>query len=229
VTTAALASSGAGVLVVCADALRRRELVEGAVRPARFGGGEVAIASARLPASCRERAASANVILADWAALEGDSDLASGRDHVVIVDPPAFPDAIAAVAAGAGYLHDLSGPVEAEFALRVHRDEWPSRASLAALYRDLRDGGTGQELAAAPARAALCGVARSYPLRPEVAARSARVLAELGLLAWAGSGTTRTLRVVSSEGTDLEQSRAFVAYRRVCEEGARFLSERRQS
>ena len=33
---------------VCADAIRRRELVERAARPARFGGGEVAIVSARL-------------------------------------------------------------------------------------------------------------------------------------------------------------------------------------
>ena len=42
---AALASSGDSVLALCADALRRRELVERAATPARFGGGRVAIAS----------------------------------------------------------------------------------------------------------------------------------------------------------------------------------------
>ena len=47
-TIAALASSGETVLAVCADAMRRRELVERAARPARFGGGELAIVSARL-------------------------------------------------------------------------------------------------------------------------------------------------------------------------------------
>ncbi len=38
-TVAALASSGEPVLAVCADALRRRALVERAAAPARFGGG----------------------------------------------------------------------------------------------------------------------------------------------------------------------------------------------
>ena len=45
---AAVASSGATVLALCADALRRRELVERAATPARFGGGIVALASGRL-------------------------------------------------------------------------------------------------------------------------------------------------------------------------------------
>src|SRR4051794_37679842 len=45
---AALASAGASVLVVACDALRRRELVDRAAAPARFGGGRLAISSARL-------------------------------------------------------------------------------------------------------------------------------------------------------------------------------------
>jgi len=57
----------------------------------------------------------------------------------------------------------------------------------------------------------------------------ARVLAELGLIAWDNSGANQGLRVVSSAGTDLERSAAFVAYRERYEEGRRYLSEGRQS
>jgi hypothetical protein len=54
------------------------------------------------------------------------------------------------------------------------------------------------------------------------------VLEELGTVRWEPSGTARALRVVSSEGKDLEHSQAFVAYRERYREGQRFLSRRRQ-
>src|SRR5690606_6548070 len=46
-TVAALASTGESVLVVAADALWRRALVERAARPARFGGGMTALVASR--------------------------------------------------------------------------------------------------------------------------------------------------------------------------------------
>jgi hypothetical protein len=235
-TIAALASSGAAVLVICADAIRRRELVERAARPARFGGGEVAIVSARLPealaaaAAARVGATGSGVVLADWAALARDRTVAGGFEHLVIVDPAPFAHLDELCRAGAGYLHRVDGPSEAEFALRVHADEWLSRASLAALYRSLRArGGPAGGLEAALARTLLCGEGRSHPLSPEAGARSVRVLAELALVRWEGSDDARTLGVVSSEGTDLERSAAFVAYRDRYEEGRRYLSKRRQT
>ena len=233
-TIAALASSGETVLAVCADAIRRRALVEGAARPARFGGGEVAIVSARLAdadvaaAEARVTTAGCGVVLADWAALARDPALAARFPHLVIVDPPPFAHLERLAAAGSGYLHRLSGDPEREFAVRVHADDWPSRGSLAAIYRAL--GSRAESgLAADEARALLCGAERSHPLTPEVAARSARVLGELGLIEWDGSGADRALGVVSSSGTDLERSAAFVAYRQRYEEGRRYLSEGRQS
>ena len=69
------------------------------------------------------------------------------------------------------------------------------------------------------------GTRRAYPQAPETAARRLRVLGEIGALAWYGSGADRELGVVSSEGTDLERSPAFVAYRERYEEGIRYLSE----
>ncbi|MGH2954360.1 MAG: hypothetical protein ACRDK9_10155, partial [Solirubrobacterales bacterium] len=73
------------------------------------------------------------------------------------------------------------------------------------------------------------GPGRRHPRAPEACGRLARVLGELGLLRWQGSDAARTLGVVSSEGTDLTRSAAFVAYRDRYEEGRRYLSRRRQS
>jgi single-stranded-DNA-specific exonuclease len=231
---AALASSGAGLLVVCADAPRRRALVERLARPARFGGGEFGIVSARLADAPRDAervlAAGSGVVLADWPALARDPSLPARFEHVVIVDPAAHPHLDALAAGGRGYLHRIDGPAEAEFALRVHAEEWPSRASLAGVFRALRAGSPhGGRLEGATARGGRGGAGGPPPLSAPVAARSTRVLGELGLLRWDASGPSRTLGVVSSGATDLERSEAFVAYRERCEEGRRFLSEQRQS
>ena len=233
-TIAALASSGEAVLALCADAVRRRALVESVARPARFGGGELGIVSARLgdeavaAAEARVTTAGCGVVLADWAALARDPALAGRFAHLVVVDPPPFAHLERLCEGGEGYLHRLNGEPEREFALRVHADEWPSRSSLAALYRALvAPPGTG--LGAAATRALLCGDGRAHPLSPEPAARAARVLAELGIVVWNGSGADWALGVVSSAGTDLERSAAFVAYRERYEEGRRYLTEGRQS
>jgi single-stranded-DNA-specific exonuclease len=233
---AALVSSGGCVLVLCADAIRRRELVEEAVRPARFSGGEVVMVSARLPdqlvASRTRRVigAGSGLVLADWAGLSRAPELAARFPHVVLVDPPPFPHLAPLAEAGPGYLHRLEGKAEAEFALRVHAEEWPGRAWLATVYRSLRAAAEGGgELGAGTARRILCGEGRNHLLTPEVTARSARVLAELGLLRWTRRDGARRLGVLSSESTDLERSAAFVAYRDRYEEGRRYLSKRRQT
>ena len=112
--------------------------------------------------------------------------------------------------------------------MRVHADEWPSRSSLAALYRELIATGAGASAARQPGR---CCVAASVPTRarPRSAARWSRVLVELELAGWNGTGPNRSLWAVSSSRTELERSAAYIAYRRCSEEGRRFLSERRQS
>ena len=231
-TVAALASSGEEVLVVCADALRRRALVERAARPARFGGGAVALVSARLgetqahEAVARLREAGGGVALADWAALALWPDLAEGFAHLVVVDPAPFAHLDSIAQGGAGYLHRLAGLAERELMLRAHGEEWPQRASLARLYRELRElAGSSARIGASAACEVVRGARRAYPQAPEAAARRLRVLEEIEVVAWDGSGADRQLGVVSSEGTDLERSPAFVAYRERYEEGIRYLSE----
>ncbi len=228
---AALASGGEPVLALCADAVRRRELVERAARPARFGGGELALVSGRLgegaaaAGEARVRAAGAGVVLADWAALSRDPGLAGRYEQLVVIDPPPFEHLERLLGSGRGFVHRLDGPQEAQFALRVHAEEWPSRAWLARIYRALEArsrlaGGVEAPLA----RAVLEGEGRSHPLSPETGGRTSRVLAELGLVRWERSGDARSLGVVSSSGTDLERSAAFLAYRERYEDGKRFLS-----
>jgi single-stranded-DNA-specific exonuclease len=233
-TVAALASSGAPVLALCADALRRCELVERAAVPARFGGGRVAIASGRLADEAIRAAileldeGGGGVILADWAALSRLPSMPADFEHLVLIDPPPFPHldrltwALPRTSGEArpGFLHLAWGEAEIEFALRVHGEEWPQRPVLVSLYRALNE--PGEDL-----RGALQG-AGLHACSPEVAGRRLRVLEEAGAVRWQSPGTKPALRVVSSETKDLEQVQAFVAYRNRFEEGRRFLSRARQ-
>jgi single-stranded-DNA-specific exonuclease len=232
---AALASSGETVLVLCADALRRRALVERAARPARFGGGEVAVLSRRLSVEfceagfARLRAAGAGVALADWPVLAARPEIVGGFVHVVVVDPAPFAHLDALARAGEGYLHLLCGPAETEHALRALAEEWPNRETLAWHFRALRRRAKGGALEHSAAHATLSGAGHPYPRAPEVAARVVRVLEELGLATWHGSGAEGALGVVSSEGIDLGRSPAFLAYGGRLEEGKRWLSEPEQN
>jgi single-stranded-DNA-specific exonuclease len=233
-TVAALASCREAVLVLCADALRRRELVERAATPARFCGGPLAIASGRLAdAAVRQGIgdvveAGCGVALADWGALERMPWMAADFAHVVIVDPPPFPHLELATSAGSGFLHLAWGEAELALALRVHEEEWPRREALAALYRVMRDRHpAGAGLDPEELRRALHGPG-SHPRAPEVGARRIRVLEEVGAVEWDPAATPRVLRVVSSVAKDLELTESFAAYRDRYEEGRRFLSRRRQ-
>jgi single-stranded-DNA-specific exonuclease len=231
-TVAALASCSEPVLVLCSDALRRRELVERAAAPARFGGGPLAIVSARLADEAARAgleevlSAACGVALADWAALERMPAMAAGFTHVVVVDPPPFPYLERAAAAGTGFLHESWGPDDVAMAFRGHDEEWPRRAALAALYRLLRDR-KAAAITETELREALHGPGR-HPRAPEIGARRIRVLEEMGAIEWEPAATPATLRVVSSVGKDLERTQSFAAYQERYEEGRRFLSRRRQ-
>jgi single-stranded-DNA-specific exonuclease len=234
-SVAALASSGEPVLAVCADAPRRRALVERVAVPARFGGGAVALAAAaHADGTVRRRVgeilASGGVALADWARLERDPSLASSFRHVILIDPPPTPALERLVdRCDGGFLHLAWGAPEVEFALRAWEGQWPSRPSLAGLYRRLGEAARGGEIAPDALQPALAGEG-AHRRSPEVAARGLRVLSELGLVVETAGENEHPgpLRVVSSEGTDLARSAAFAAYRARCEEGSRYLSRRKQ-
>jgi single-stranded-DNA-specific exonuclease len=237
---AELVSSGAGVLAVCADASRRAELAGGATGLARFNGGAGRIACGRCGSSALEDAAAkgpGGLALVDYAVLARCEDPIAARfEHVVLVDPP-HAEAVAALATRpcaadaasgqdgrAGFLHATWGDAEREFARSVDDERSASRNAVARVFRALREAGgaSGAEL-----RRAL-GAGGSHLLSPEAAARCFRVLAELELVAGDPAGGAGSVGVVSSEGTDLERSAAFRAYRRDHSEAAQYLARLQQ-
>ncbi len=194
---AELASSGESVLAFCADAELRAPL-------AREG-----------------------LAVAGYAELDREPGLAAGFAHVVLVDPPARPEheRIAALASAPGaHLHRAWGEAEWRFAQRVLETQMAQRATLTALFRELREAG---EASGEGLRRALAGGGAGRR-DPEAAARCLRVLGELGLVQGEAAAGEGVVGVVSSEGTDLDRSPAYRAYSARYQEGHRFLKGQRQ-
>jgi hypothetical protein len=240
-TIAELVSSGAGVLVVCADASRRAALASGATGLARFNGGSARIACHRCGAEALEaviaRGEGGGLALTDYATLARSASTPGHFEHVVMVDPPASAGLEAAAAspcaapggpgdggAAPGFLHRVWAPAEQAFAIAASDEQNASRSAVGGVFRRLRETGEvgGYEL-----REALAG-SGAHPLGPEVAARCFRVLAELGLVAGEPRRGAGVVGVVSSEGTDLERSAAFRSYRADHSEAVPYLERPQQ-
>jgi hypothetical protein len=227
-TIAELVSSGAGVLAVAADASRRAALANGATGLARFNGGAALIACHRCGAEAVAKLvarAASGLALTDYAALATTPDLASHFEHVVLVDAPGSAvdaERVAAAyseTAAGGFLHPLFSAAGASFSLNVLARQAPSRETIVGVFKALRGGG---QLSGSDLRAALAGPG-PHALDPETAARSLRVLLELGLVAGSTSAGDGVVGVVSSEGTDLEHSAAFRVYSKEHSEAQQFL------
>jgi single-stranded-DNA-specific exonuclease len=239
VAIAELVSSGAGVLAVCADASRRAALASGATGLARFNGGAAQIACSRCGAEQLDAVlarAGGGLALTDYATLlRQPVAVAEHFEHVVLVDPPcSAPAALRACAPrggsgeqegeGPGYLHLLWTPAEVGFSVAVSDESQASRKTVAALFRSLREAG---EIGGEALREAFRG-GGAHPRSAEAAARCFRVLAELELVAGEPSGGAGTVGVVSSEGTQLERSAAFRAYRAQHSEAQPYLERPKQ-
>jgi hypothetical protein len=229
---AELISSGEPVLAICADAARRSRLASSAADPRRFGAALPRIACCRCGANSLDAALdeppSAGLVLADWTALAQRPGAARRFRHVVLIDPPPSEvlDALASTAATAGgYLHLCWGPAEIELSERLLARDWELRAPIGEIWRGLGEAGGGAEGAAL--RTVLEGSA-GYARPPEVAARCVRVLSELGLCEWRPDRGTATLRVLSSERTDLGRSRTHGVCIARHQEALRFLRSRAQ-
>jgi single-stranded-DNA-specific exonuclease len=119
-----LASCGASVLAIAADAELRSAMGRDGVR------------------------------LADYQELERSPGLAADFDHVVLVDPPpaaALERLASRSNEESGYLHQAWGEAEWRFALNVAAVQLAQRPALIAAFRDLREAGevSGEELRAA--------------------------------------------------------------------------------
>ncbi|MGI8632476.1 MAG: single-stranded-DNA-specific exonuclease RecJ [Solirubrobacterales bacterium] len=221
---AELASSGAGVLCLAADAHRRRALVEEVVPAVRYGAGTAVVLSEACVDGCLP-AELPRLVLADWGTLDHHPELVKAFAHVLAVDPAPSQQlhrrALAADTAGGGWMHLAWGPGEVAFAGQAHDASWAVRDHAATVFRGLRAAGGHADT---QALASLLPGPAGRPPVPEQSARSIRVLDELGLCAVEGLPGDRSLRVVSSEATQLDRSEAFRAYERRRDEGTRWLS-----
>jgi single-stranded-DNA-specific exonuclease len=188
------------------------------------GGGILAVV-----ADCERRAALAGegIVLADGAMLEADPELAAGFEHVVLVDPPPFAHlerlAIRPISDG-GYAHLAWGEAEHRFALAMLDEQLARRGVLIGLFRDLREA---SEASGAGLLKALRG-SGPHPRGAVTAARCLRALIELGLVQGSPHRSGGGLGVVSSGGTELERSAAYMAYGARHQEGLRYLERRKQ-
>ncbi|HEY5317917.1 MAG TPA: DHH family phosphoesterase [Solirubrobacteraceae bacterium] len=189
-------AGGGPVLAVCADVSRRLEGLS-----TRTGGFSVC----------------------SYHALENHPALADRFEHVVALDPPTSGSAHGALrarpdTAPAGYAHLSWGEAELRFAQQMHELEYGLRASLAVLYRGLKQ----------PGRAA--GGELEHLLRGDgphgrparLAGRLIRVLAELELVSL--DRDLPALTIGSAAPTALERSPAFRVYSQRYEDGRRYLS-----
>jgi single-stranded-DNA-specific exonuclease len=235
-----LISSGESVLALCADASRRRALAEDSANPRRFGAAAPRLACARcgtesldaaLGAQGTAEPPAASLVLADWGALARRPDAPPLFQHVVLIDPPpAEPfEGLARVGQSSfnpGFLHLAWGVPEIELAARCLASEWELHRPTGEIWRGLR--AAGGELGGEPLMALLAG-ASLHPRSPELAGRCLAVLCELGLCEWSATGLAPSLRVLSSERTELKRSRAYAACVARHQEADRFLQSRAQA
>jgi single-stranded-DNA-specific exonuclease len=189
-------AGGGSVLAVCAEVSRRLEGLS-----TRTGGFS----------------------LCSYHALEREPGLADRFAHVVALDPPTAASAHEVLrrrpeGAQGGYMHQSWGEAELRFAEQMHELEYGLRASLAALYRGLRQVGraAGGEL-----ERLLRGEGpHGRPAR--LAGRLIRVLAELELVSL--DRDLPALAMAGAAPTALERSPAFRVYSQRYEDGRRYLS-----
>ncbi|HEY7150245.1 MAG TPA: single-stranded-DNA-specific exonuclease RecJ [Solirubrobacterales bacterium] len=227
---AELISSGESVLAICADAARRAKLASSAADPRRFGAAPPRISCCRcgsgsLDETLRE-APGAGLALVDWTAIARRPDTAGLFSHVVVIDPPPSEALEGLARTGHGYLHLAWGPAELELTERLLAREWELRDAIAEIWRALAE--TGGEADGSRLRSLLEGSA-GFPRTPETAARCVRVLSEVGLCEWRHDRGGSTLRVLSSERTDLGRSRAYADCLARHQEAIRFLRSRAQA
>jgi single-stranded-DNA-specific exonuclease len=184
-------AGGGPVLAVCADVARRL-----AGLSARVGG----------------------FALTAYHSLEREPSLAGGFPTLVALDPPAGGAAEALLSAGCGFTLLAWSAAELRFAQQMHELEFGLRASLATLYRGLRqrDRVVGEELE----RLLRGDGPHGRPAR--LAGRLVRVLAELELVSL--DRDLPALAIAGRAPTALEHSPSYRAYTQRYEDGTRYLS-----
>jgi single-stranded-DNA-specific exonuclease len=184
-------ATGSPVLALCADVSRRLDGLS-----ERIGG----------------------FTLASYSELERRPRAADRFGQLIALDPPASPEQQALLHAGDGWAQLAWGAAELRFAEQIHEMEYGIRASLVALYRDLRDRqrATGEEL-----ERVLRGEG-PHGRSVQLAGRLIRILAELELVSL--DRDLPALAIAGTAPTALDRSPSFRVYAKRYEDGKRFLS-----
>jgi len=150
--------------------------------------------------------------------LERNPRLVRDFGHLVALDPPSGHAARERLTDHGGFTYLAWGEAELRFAEQMHELEYGLRASLAALYRALRDRGraAGEELG--------CLLRGDGPhgRSAALAARLIRVLAELELVSL--DRDLPALAIAGRAPTALERSPSYRVYAQRYEDGRQFLS-----
>ena len=196
-------SSGESVAIVCADAERRRpvleEVIGGIVRAVAVEGHD----------------GSACPSVTSWDELEIEPELGRRFTHIVALDPGPLPDSTAMLGGipaeddARGVVHLAWGAAEVEFALAVARRDLDLRPLVASIYRRLRAAGraTGDDLIAA-----LAGDG-PHCLPSAVCARAIKVLDELELVSVGRGAAGIAVETQERPKTDLSLSPTYRAAR----------------
>ena len=150
--------------------------------------------------------------------LEGEPELITEFEHVVVLDPPASATQDAVTKIGSGYTHLAWGEAELRFAEQMHELEYGLRASLVAFYRALRARG---RVAGGELEHLLRGDG-SHARSARLSGRLLRVFTELGLVSL--DPDLPSLALADAQPTELERSAAYRTYMTANEDGQRFLS-----
>jgi len=147
-----------------------------------------------------------------------EPELAADYQHIVVLDPPSSKTNEAMTRLGSGYTHLAYGEPELRFAQQIHELEYGLRASLAALYRALRERGrvAGEELEH------LLRGDGSHARSARLSGRMLRVFTELELVSL--DPDLPALALAGAQPTELERSAAYGIYSKLHEDGQRFLS-----
>ena len=159
--------------------------------------------------------------MCSWAALADDPELAAPFAHLVAVDPPGDPQALALLErpSSGPRAHLAWGEPELRLARQIHQWDFALREPLTALYRALRGAGE----ASGEAFESLLRGEGPQPRSAALAGRLVRVLTELDLVVLDRNGPA--LRIVEPPArTALERSVAYRAYHRRLEDGLRYLT-----
>jgi hypothetical protein len=225
-----LAASGSRTLAVATDAGRRTDLTGSARGIGHLLAEPAGIASFRDGGEAFQRALERDFCLTDYRSLliHGSDQVASGV-QVVLIDPPrdrGEEQVAGALATAGASLHIAWDAAACDFTAALLKHDFELRESLAEIYRGLRQ----TEAEGSGARALLEGQG-TLPRSAEQCGLAAAILAELGLIVAEKQGEgdcARRLRVVSSDKTDLHQSRLFRRTRELFEVSSRFLETQRQ-